>query len=294
MMVDDVASQDCSGEGSFRSGFVSFVGRPNAGKSTLLNRVMGKKVSIVSDKPQTTRTQIRGVLSTGNTQIVFVDTPGIHKPRTALGSNLNTTAVRATKSVDAVCFLVDASAAYGRGDEFIARTLPVDSVVVITKIDRASHAQVFRQLAATSKLQAQAWFPVSGRTGEGVEALLDHLRGRLSKGPLYFGADTITDVSERFWAAEVVREQLLRVTRQELPHSIATRVTEWDWPRVRVEILVERNSQKAIVIGTRGEVLKRVGIAARRQLREGVFLELFVRVERNWQNRPDVIADLGY
>lgn len=278
----------------YRSGFVTLVGRPNAGKSTLLNQILGQKVSIVSDKPQTTRTQVRGVLTSDTHQIVFVDTPGIHKPRSALGTSLNATAASAVSDVDIVCFVVDATAPFGRGDAFIAETLPDDAVVIVTKADIAKPEQVLEQLQATSSLSADAWFPVSGRTGDGVEALLDHLRSRLPEGPQYYPDDMVTDVPDPFWVAELVREQLLAEARQELPHSIATRVVEWEWPRIRCEILVERESQKAMVIGRKGENLKRTGIAVRRQLPEGAYVELFVKVEKNWQRRPDSVAELGY
>ena len=278
----------------YRSGFVTLVGRPNAGKSTLLNQILGQKVSIVSDKPQTTRTQVRGVLTSDTHQIVFVDTPGIHKPRSALGTSLNATAASAVSDVDIVCFVVDATAPYGRGDAFIAETLPDDAVVIVTKADIARPEQVLEQLQATSSLSADAWFPVSGRTGDGVEALLDHLRSRLPEGPQYYPDDMVTDVPDPFWVAELVREQLLAEARQELPHSIATRVVEWEWPRIRCEILVERESQKAMEIGRKGENLKRTGIAVRRQLPEGAYVELFVKVEKNWQRRPDSVAELGY
>ncbi len=278
----------------FRSGFVTFVGRPNAGKSTLLNRILGQKVSIVSDKPQTTRTQVRGVLTTGADQIVFVDTPGIHKPRSALGTSLNATATNAISDVDVVCFVVDATAPYGRGDAYVAQSLPDDAIVIVTKADIAKPEQVLDQLKATSELSAAAWFPVSGRTGEGVDGLVAHLRSRLPEGPQFYPDDMVTDVPDPFWVAELVREQLLAVARQELPHSIATRVTEWEWPRIRCEILVERESQKAMVIGKGGENLKKAGTAVRRQLPDGAFVELFVKVEKNWQRRPDSVHELGY
>ena len=278
----------------YRSGFVTLVGRPNAGKSTLLNKILGQKVSIVSNKPQTTRTQVRGVLTSDTHQVVFVDTPGIHKPRSALGTSLNATANDAIGDVDVVCLVLDATAPYGRGDAFIAESLPGDAIVVVTKADIASPDQVLAQLAATSDLSAEAWFPVSGRTGEGIDALVAHLRGRLPPGPQYYPDDMVSDVPDPFWVAELVREQLLAVARQELPHSIDTRVTEWEWPRVRCEILVERESQKAMVIGKGGENLKKAGTAVRRQLPDGAFVELFVKVEKNWQRRPDQVAEFGY
>jgi len=287
-------SASATGDSPFRSGFVSLIGRPNAGKSTLLNRIVGSKVSIVSDKPQTTRSPVRAVLNRPGLQLVFVDTPGIHKPRTALGSSLNASAGRASSDADVVCFVLDARAPFGRGDEFIARSLPENPLVVVTKIDRASPEQVLSQLAAASKLDAEAWFCVSGRTGEGVVDLIEHIGGRLPEGPRYFPDDVVSDVPSPTWVAELVREQLLANARLELPYSIATRVTDWDWPRVRVEILVERESQKAMVIGRRGRNLKRAGSQARRLLPEGVFLELFVRVEPDWQQRPDAVAEFGY
>jgi len=278
----------------YRSGFVTFVGRPNAGKSTLLNKILGHKVSIVSDKPQTTRTQVRGMLNSPAVQLVFVDTPGIHKPRSALGTSLNATAQKATAHVDVVCLVLDATAPYGRGDAFIAQSLPADSIVIVTKADMASPEQILKQLTATSELSVESWFPVSGKTGEGTDELVAYLRNRMPEGPQLYPDDMLTDVPDEFWVAELVREQLLAVTREELPHSIATRVTEWDWPRIRVEIIVERDSQKGIVIGKKGENLKKAGIAVRAQLPDEVFIELFVKVEKNWQHQAHSVEKLGY
>ena len=269
-----------------RSGFVTLVGRPNAGKSTLLNRILGQKVSIVSDKPQTTRTEVRGVLTRPDVQLVFVDTPGIHKPRTTLGDRLNATANQAARDVDAVCFVLDATAPYGSGDAFVAEQLPSQSTMVVTKVDLVRPDRVVAQLAATSYLDFESYFPLSGRTGEGVDDLVDHLASRLPLGPQLYPDDMVTDIPDAFWVAELVREQLLAVTKDELPHSIATRVTEWEWPRIRCEILVERESQKGMVIGKGGAVLKAAGIAVREQLPEGAFIELFVKVEKNLAAAP--------
>ncbi len=278
----------------FRSGFVSLVGRPNVGKSTLLNRILGRKVSIVSDKPQTTRNQIRGVLNRPGVQVVFVDTPGIHKPRTLMGQRLNDSAIGAAGSVDVVCLLVDATAPVGRGDAWVAERVPDDAVVIVNKCDLVSKDKVLSQLARASEFNGSEYFPVSARTGEGVEALIEHLCSRMPPGPRWYPADMVTDVEEAFWVAELVREKLLAVTRDELPHSIACRVTEWAWPRVRVEILVERESQKGIVIGKKGAVLKQVGVAARQEMPEGAFLELHVKVDKDWQRRPKALDRLGY
>lgn len=278
-----------------RSGFVTLVGRPNVGKSTLVNAMCGQKVSIVSDKPQTTRTRVRGVLTTADAQLVFVDTPGLHKPVTALGERVNATALDSVHDVDVVCLVIDATKPLGSGDRWVGSHLDMaTTVVVVNKTDAVKPATVAAQLATAAELGAAAYFPVSARTGEGIPELVAHLASLLPEGPLYFPADTVSDQPEEQWVAELVREQLLAVTRDELPYSIATRVTEWEWPRVRVEILVERESQKGMVIGKGGAVLKEVGKRARAQLPEGCYLELFVKVDKDWQRRPDRVERLGY
>jgi GTP-binding protein Era len=278
-----------------RSGFVTLAGRPNVGKSTLLNAMIGQKVSIVSDKPQTTRTQVRAIVNRVDAQLVFLDTPGIHKPVTELGRRLNATATDALADIDVVCMVLDATQPFGRGDEFVAaRLVPERTVVVVNKTDLASPEQVIGQLGAAAVLDASAYFPVSAAKGTGVPDLLEHLLSRLPEGPQYFPDDVVTDVPDAFWVAELVREQLLAATHHELPYSIATRVTEWEWPRIRVEILVERESQKGMVIGKGGAVLKAVGTAARAQIPEGAFLELHVKVDKDWQRRPDRIARLAF
>jgi GTP-binding protein Era len=277
-----------------RSGFVTLVGRPNVGKSTLVNQIVGTKVAITSDKPQTTRTRIMGVLTRPGAQIVFVDTPGIHKPRTPLGSRLNATAEGTIGDVDIVGFVLDATQPLGRGDRWVAGLVPKDAVCIVNKVDKASKQQLLEQLAAASTLALSEYFPVSARTGDGVDALVAHLIDRLPEGPQYFPDDMVTDVPEAFWVAELVREQLLARTRDELPHSIAARVVEWDWPLIRCEILVERESQKGIVIGKGGTVLKEVGIAVREQLPEGTFLELQVKVDKDWQRHPKSMERFGY
>lgn len=277
-----------------RSGFVSFVGRPNVGKSTLLNQILGEKVSIVSDKVQTTRTQIRGVLNRPDAQVVFVDTPGIHKPRSPLGDRLNASASQATGGVDVVCLVVDATMPIGKGDRFVAAKVPADGVVVVNKCDAAKPEQVLAQLETAGEFDVESYFPVSARTGDGVTELVDHLVTRLPEGPQYYPEDMITDQPDALWAAELVREQLLAVTRDELPHSIATRTTELDWPYLRIEIMVERESQKGMVIGKKGHVLKEVGSRVRSQLRDGAYLDLHVVVRKDWQRRPADLDDLGF
>ena len=277
-----------------RSGFVTLVGRPNVGKSTLLNRILGVKVTIVSDKPQTTRTRVHGVLNRADAQVVFVDTPGMHRPRTLMGERLNVTAASTIGDVDVAVLVIDATGKIGPGDRFVAARVPKDAVVVVNKIDKARPEEVVEQLAAAAKLELSEYFPVSALTGAGIDELVDALVSRLPEGPQYYPDDMVTDVPEAFWVAELVREQLLAVTHDEVPHSIACRVTEWEWPRIRCEILVERDSQKGIVIGRGGEVLKQVGIAVREQLPEGAYLELFVKVDREWQGQARALDRLGY
>jgi GTP-binding protein Era len=278
-----------------RSGFVTLIGRPNVGKSTLVNAMCGRKVSIVSDKPQTTRTRVRGILSTPEAQVVFVDTPGLHKPVTALGKRVNATALDSVSDVDAVCLVIDATKPFGSGDKWVAGHLDLPaSIVIVNKIDAVSKDRVLGQLSAASSLAASDYFPVSAKTGEGLPELIAHLTSLMPEGPLYFPDDTVSDQPEEIWVAELVREQLLAVTHDELPYSIATRVTEWEWPRIRCEIIVERESQKGMVIGKGGAVLKEVGKRARAQLPEGAYLELFVKVDKDWQRRPDRVERLGY
>ena len=319
-----------------RSGFVAVVGRPNVGKSTLVNAMVGTKVAITSSRPNTTRHRILGVLHdpAADAQVVFVDTPGIHRPRSTLGSRLNETATDALNDVDVIMVIVDGTAAIGPGDRTVlersvrqvqrvaaaaARAhvadgdpdhdhdepdVPPGLIVVVNKADKANNAQVMERLTqakaavdaltAPDELADVEYFPVSARTGKGVDALTAFLIARLPDGPPFFPDDVVTDTPEALWVAELVREQLLAKTRDELPHAITCRVTEWEWPHIRVEIIVERDSQKAIVIGKGGEVLKAVGIAVREGLPEGTYLDLHVKVERHWQNRDEMLNRLGY
>jgi GTPase len=278
-----------------RSGFVSLLGRPNVGKSSLVNAICGQKISIVSDKPQTTRHRIMGVLTRPHHQLVFVDTPGLHKPVTALGERVNATALEAGSGVDVTCLVLDATQSFGKGDRWVADRIEIgESVVVVNKIDIATQAQVLEMLGAAGELGAREYFPVSARTGAGLDALVAHLVAQLPEGPAYFPDGEVSDLPEERWVAELVREQLLAVTRDELPYSIATQVVEWNWPHVRVDIIVERESQKGMVIGKRGAVLKQVGERARAQMPEGAYLELRVKVDKDWQRRPDRVERLGY
>jgi GTP-binding protein Era len=278
-----------------RSGFVSLVGRPNVGKSTLVNALCGSKVSIVSDKPQTTRTRIRGVVTKDDYQIIFVDTPGLHKAVSALGERVNATALESTKDVDVVCLVIDVTQAFGSGDQWVAGHIDMSkAIVILNKIDRASPQQILKQLTKLSELGASEYFPVSAQTGAGVAELAHHLGTLLPEGEQLYPTEMLTETSPGEWVAELVREQLLALTFDELPYSIATRVTEWEDDKVRCEIVVERDSQKGMVIGKGGSLLKEVGTAVRKQLPKGTYLELAVVVDKNWQQRPERVERLGY
>jgi GTP-binding protein Era len=301
----------------FRSGFVTIVGRPNVGKSTLLNQLVGSKVAIVSERPQTTRSAIRGVRTTAESQVVFIDTPGIHKPRTLLGERTNQRALATLGEVDVVCLLVEADAPIGPGDRFIdelVRQVPTPKLLVVNKIDRAGKAATAERLASAARDLGvfDEYLPVSALTGDGVAALLGEIERRLPLGPRYYPEGTVTDQPETVLAAELVREKLLAVARDELPHSITVSVEDLedlDDPdegedreggilRLRADIRVERDSQRGIVIGRGGRVLKDAGTAARQELEAllgvRVYLETRVAVERDWQRRAHVLDRLGY
>jgi GTPase len=287
-------------------GVVALAGRANVGKSTLVNAMVGGKVSIVSDKPQTTRAPVRAVLTAGRAQAVFVDTPGLHKPRTLLGQRVNRNALSALADTDVTVLVIDGRAGLGRGDRFVAERLGRKDICVLNKTDRTPRAEVAAQLAALGEWGFDEYFAVSARTGAGVGQLVRAVMGRLPEGPPLYPPGSLPapvaepsappahrDMTEPEWVAELVREQLLAVAREELPYSIACQVTEWDWPYVRCEILVERESQKGMVIGQGGHVLKRVGTAVRSQLPPGAYLDLSVRVARDWQHRPELLKRLG-
>ncbi|MBI2169039.1 MAG: GTPase Era [Actinobacteria bacterium] len=292
----------------FRSGFVTLIGRPNVGKSTLLNRILDRKVSIVSDTPQTTRNQIRGVYSTEGVQVVFLDTPGIHKPRTRLGERLNRRAVGTLAEVDVTCLLIEANAPIGTGDRFVAETVlatGTPAILVVNKVDVASAEEIAAHLAdAVDALgEFDAFVPLSARTGDGVPELLGEVCARLPVGPRYYPEGVVTDQPEAFVAAELLREKLIAALREELPHSIAVTVSELEERdngvlAISALVLVERQSQKGIVIGKGGEVLKRAGTQAREELEAllgtKVFLETRVRVEPDWQRRDHALDRLGY
>jgi GTP-binding protein Era len=291
-----------------RSGVVAVVGRPNTGKSTLVNALVGEKVAIVSDKPQTTRRGVRGVVTTDAYQIVFVDTPGFHKPRTLLGQRLNETVSASVEGVDAIVLVVDAAAGVGRGDAFVYQRhlgpFAGARLCAVNKIDAVGRRVVVPQLDAASKLgEFDEIVPVSARTGEGVGTLLELLLERMPEGLPLFPEDQATDQSIETRVAEIVREKALDLTREELPHSIEVVVEEMedgDDELVRIDavVLVERESQKGMVIGRGGEMLKTIGTRARKELEvvfgRKVFLGLRVKVLREWQRDPAALQRLGY
>ncbi len=295
-------------ETTYRSGFAGIVGRPNVGKSTLLNNLMHRKLAIISEKPQTTRNKIRCILTRDDAQIVFVDTPGFHKPKSALGERLNR-AVRETFSeVDTIVFILDGTKAIGKGDLFIAAELteldtPV--VVVLNKMDRLTPDQVEAQVAVAEKLgDFSEIIPISAKTGENVHAVIERIVETLPEGPRYYPEDIFTDQPATFIVAELIREKVLQLTREEVPHSVAVVVEdiemreEGDLADINAVIYVERDSQKGIIIGKGGRMLKEIGTRARTEIEpllgNRVFLKLQVAVEKDWSKKPEMLKRLGY
>lgn len=291
----------------FKSGFVAIIGRPNVGKSTLMNQVIGQKIAIMSDKPQTTRNKIHGVYTTPDSQVVFLDTPGIHKRQSKLGDYMNQTALGTLGEVEAVLFLVDASEGIGGGDRFIAEQLskiktPV--MLVMNKIDKIEPPALLPLIEEYRKLHDFAEIvPISAKLGSNVDTLLDQIQKYLPPGPQYYPEDQVTDHPEQFVCAELIREKILHMTREEVPHSIAVtiedmRVEENGTVYISAVIFVERDSQKGIIIGKQGALLKEVGKQARqdiqRLLGSKIFLELWVKVKKDWRNQERVLRDLGF
>jgi GTP-binding protein Era len=289
-----------------RTGFVSVVGRPNVGKSTLVNALVGEKVAITSSRPQTTRNTIRGILNRDDMQIVFVDTPGLHRPRTALGSRLNRLVYGSLEETDAVLFVLDAIQKIGPGDRLIAERLreaKATVIVVVNKTDRARHGQILEQLAAAAEWGFLAYVPVSALKKDGTELIIDEVTPLLEEGPQFFPTDKHMDQPEKLYAGELIREKFLRRLREELPHSLAIVVEEIE-PRdsgklyISATAYVERKSQKGIVIGKGGSLLRDVGAEARSDLERffgsPVFLDIRVKVEDDWQRSDQTLDRLGF
>jgi GTPase len=291
----------------FRSGMVAVVGRPNVGKSTLVNALVGQKVAIVSDRAQTTRSDIRAVWNAPGAQVVFTDTPGFHKPRTLLGARLNDLVGDAVNGVDVVLHVVDAAAGVGRGDAFVyerqVRTSGAPAFCVVNKIDVVRRRDEVPQLAAAQSLgEYEEIVPVSVRTGIGINVLREEILPRIPQGPPLFPDHTVTDQPLEARLAELVREQALASAREELPHSIAVVVDEIErddaLTTVRATLVVERDSQKGIVIGKGGATLKAIGTGARHEmealLATRVYLDLHVKVLKEWQRDPKALDRLGF
>ncbi len=289
-----------------KSGFVAVVGRPNVGKSTLVNQMVGTKVSITSTRPQTTRNAIRGVVHSEDFQIVLVDTPGLHKPRTELGNRLNSVVYGTLAEADAVVFVVDATMPVGPGDRLIAERLiesGADVLVAVNKVDRASRKQTVTQLVEASQWPFQHFFPISARTGEGVPELVDEIVARLPDGPPYFPPEMTSDQPESMVIAEVIREKFLDRLDDELPHAVVVRVEEISTRDdglidIAADVIVERDSQKGIVIGKGASLLRAAGTEARTELEAllgaKVNLDLRVVVEKDWQRTPQLLDRLGF
>jgi GTP-binding protein Era len=288
-----------------RSGFVAVVGRPNVGKSTLVNAVVGGKVAITSPRPQTTRNTIRGVLTTAEAQLVLVDTPGLHRPRTALGERLNRLVEGTLAEVDAVVFVLDATQRIGPGDRRIAQRLieaGTPTVVALNKVDAADREAITGQLAVAGEWDFTAYVPLSALRGENLEPLVAEVLALLPEGPAYFPPGTLTDQPEEFLVGELIREKFLSRLREELPHSLAVAVEGIEEQpggvvRVAARLAVERESQKGMIIGKGGALLRQAGSEARVEIEAllgaRVFLDLRVRVEKDWQRHPSSIDRLG-
>ncbi|MEW6661581.1 MAG: GTPase Era [Bacillota bacterium] len=291
----------------FRSGFVSIIGRPNVGKSTLLNKVVGHKVAIMSDKPQTTRNKIQAVLNGPSGQVVFIDTPGIHKPKHKLGQYMREVALRSLAEVDLILYVVDASAKFGAGEEYILASLEgIDTPIflILNKLDKVHKDQLISLIKAyTSRREFTQTIPVSAKTGENTEKMVSLIWEYLPEGPRYFPLDMVTDQPERLLMAELIREKALYQTKEEVPHALAVVVEQVEQrPEntvyVSAGIYVERDSQKAIIIGKQGNMLKTIGSLARQDMEallgSKVYLDLWVRVKKDWRQQDRDLRLFGY
>jgi GTPase len=289
-----------------KSGFVALIGRPNAGKSTLLNALVQQKVAIISPKPQTTRNSIRAIRTDADSQIIFVDTPGIHKPKHELGTQMNKEAYSAASGVDLIYYLVDGSVPFGSGDEFVLNTLrqmhlPV--YLILNKIDLLEKEQLIDLLLAWQRrMDFKEIIPISAKTQNNLDQLIEVTKNDLTDGVQYYPADQVCDYPEQFIMAEIIREKVLLLTEEEVPHSVAVVIERIRKNRehliINAMILVERDSQKGIIIGKQGRMIKQIGTLAREELQgllgEPIFLELFVRVEKDWRNKKAKLQQLGY
>jgi GTPase len=293
-------------EQRFKSGFVAIVGRPNAGKSTLLNALVGAKVSIVTPVAQTTRNRILGIVNRPGAQIVFMDTPGIHKPLSRLNEQMMAFVRQALEDRDLAILIVDASELFGKGDEYaleMIKQYAPRAILALNKIDRIAKPRLLPLIDRYARLHNfEEVFPISALRGEGLAGLVDAVVRLLPEGPRYFPPEIYTDQPERFLAGEIVREKVIRHTRQELPHATAVLIDKFEetetLTRIHATIVVEKDSQRPIVLGTGGERIKQIGTEARHELERlfppKVFLELYVKVEPRWRQNPALLAELDY
>lgn len=294
-------------ESGFKSGFVAVIGRPNVGKSTLINSLIGQKIAIMSDKPQTTRNKILCVLTQDDAQILFIDTPGIHKPKHKLGEYMSNVAENTLKEVDVILFVVDATEDIGAGELYILERLQSTNKPVIlgvNKVDKINQQQI---LPIISRYAERHSFigavPISAKDHTNLELLVTEIKKHLEEGPQYYPSDMITDQPERLVVAELVREKVLHLTREEIPHAIAVEIEEMATRKnedvyIRATIYVERDSQKGIVIGAKGVLLKEIGALARADIENllgsKVYLDLWVKVKKDWRNRDNILREFGY
>jgi GTP-binding protein Era len=289
------------------SGFVSIVGRPNVGKSTLLNRVVGQKIAIMSDKAQTTRNKIQGIYTTDEAQIVFIDTPGIHKPKHRLGDFMVESALSSLRGVDTILFMVSAVEKRGPGDNFIIDKLRDQNTPVFLLINKIDEIHPDKLLEIIDDYRTQMDFeqiiPISATEGNNVDTLLSEILKYLPEGPQYYPEDQVTDHPEYFIVSELIREKVLQLTREEVPHSVAVVVesmqrNELGKVQVHAAVIVERSSQKGIIIGKGGKMLKEIGIRARRDIEvllgDKIYLDLWVKVQKDWRDRQTNLQDFGY
>ncbi|MED4353506.1 GTPase Era [Schinkia azotoformans] len=293
---------------NYKSGFVSIIGRPNVGKSTFLNKVIGQKIAIMSDKPQTTRNKIQGVYTTDHSQIIFIDTPGIHKPKHKLGDFMMKVAQNTLNEVDLILFMINAVEGFGKGDQFIIERLKQTNrpvFLVINKIDQVHPDELITLIDQYKEMYPfKEIIPISALEGNNVTTLLEQIEKYMPNGPQYYPADQVTDHPERFIITELIREKVLHLTREEIPHSIAVvmdsleRRGDGNTVYIAATIIVERDSQKGIVIGKQGKMLKEVGRLARIDIEallgSKVFLELWVKVQKDWRNRLNQLRDFGF
>lgn len=290
-----------------KTGFVAMIGRPNAGKSTLLNQILDRKVAIVSDKPQTTRHKITGILTTEEAQIIFVDTPGIHKPQHKLGEFMVETAESTLYDVDVIYYLVDGSKPFGKGEEYILNQLEragVPTFLLLNKVDLLSQEKQLKLIQQWQQRgEFEEVFPLSALTGDNVQALLDTTLNYLEEGPQYYPEDAVTDQPKEIVMAEMIREKILLMTHDEVPHSIAVTIEAIERQedgklRVTAAIYVERQSQKGIIIGKQGSMLRKIGTQARKDIEyllgEKIYLDLWVKVNEDWRNKRSVLKTMGY